>query len=452
MLMPPHNLPQQVLLVYCLGGVVFWAARSMTPINQAFLGFTASALLPVALWMLAQGDMSHAIMAMMLFVFIAALAFLANNFSREFRETFALRYDNTELVKELQHEVQQHKQTENIARLENRILAMILRNDPLQHILNELNHGIESIFPHTMSSILLLDANGKHLHLGSAPSLPDTYNAAIEGVRIGPAKGSCGTAAYHNRQVIVSDIATNPLWENYRDLALSHGLRACWSLPIRGKKKNVLGTFALYHPKPHQPEPREINTLESFSNLASLTIEYYQMQEELKHLANHDTLTGLPNRTLLKDRLQQTIAKAQRKHVPFALLFIDLNGFKKINDNYGHDAGDAVLKEIGKRLRKNIRGEDTVARYGGDEFILLLTDTDNHQAIEHVCRKLIHAIRHPIREGQNLHHVGAAIGIAIYPEHASSAEKLIQLADEAMYRAKQQHDCAYCFCSPRPEA
>jgi CheY-like chemotaxis protein len=124
-----------------------------------------------------------------------------------------------------------------------------------------------------MASVLLLDEAGEHLMHGAAPSLPAAYNEAINGVEIGPNVGSCGTAAFLGQPVYVADIAKSPLWKDFRDLALAHGLRACWSTPIRGRDGKVLGTFAIYHPTPRAPAPEEVECVRAISEVAAEAIE-----------------------------------------------------------------------------------------------------------------------------------------------------------------------------------
>ena len=138
----------------------------------------------------------------------------------------------------------------NLAYGQNRILELIAGGAPL----TELLLFIEKEVPELLCSVLLLDADGLHLRHGAAPNLPPDYCRMIDGAAIGPKAGSCGTAAYRNAQVVVSDIETDPLWEDYRDLVKPHGLRACWSTPILGPFGKVLGTFAMYFREPRMPE------------------------------------------------------------------------------------------------------------------------------------------------------------------------------------------------------
>ena len=167
--------------------------------------------------------------------------------------------------------------------------------------------------------------------------------------------------------------------------------------------------------------------------------------EQFRHLAHHDTLTGLPNRRLLGDRAEQALALARRSGHRVALLLLDLDDFKIINDTDGHSAGDAVLLAIAQRLRGLVRGIDTVARLGGDEFVVLLQEMAHPGDAVRVAEKVIAAIREPVEAGERQYLLGASVGIAHFPDHAANMEGLMQKADIAMYCAKQAGGAAYRF-------
>jgi PAS domain S-box-containing protein len=161
-----------------------------------------------------------------------------------------------------------------------RLLEMIARGTPLAIVLDALCRLVDELSERSLSSILLLDSDGQRLRHGAAPNLPKSYTDAIDGAVIGPAAGSCGTAAYRNEPVIVSDIARDPLWAEYRDLALPHGLRACWSTPVLASDARVLGTFAIYFREVRSPTLQEHNIVEQVTNLASVAIERTRAEDE----------------------------------------------------------------------------------------------------------------------------------------------------------------------------
>ncbi len=162
-----------------------------------------------------------------------------------------------------------------------------------------------------------------------------------------------------------------------------------------------------------------------------------ELERQLSHSARHDHLTGLANRVLLHDRIEQALARMQRRGNPLALLYLDLDRFKPINDRYGHETGDRVLREVARRLRQVVRDSDTVCRYGGDEFIILIDDLQHESDAENIALKLLALLRQPMEIDGQAMLVDASIGIALAPRDGSTPDQLIGQADHAMYRAKQ---------------
>jgi PAS domain S-box-containing protein len=169
-----------------------------------------------------------------------------------------------------------------ILRCQNQVLELVARNVPLRQTLDVLVERIEQLTPDMLGSILLLDPDGVHVRHGSAPSLPAGYVRAIDGQQIGPRAGSCGTAAFRGEPVIVEDIAVDPLWEPYRDAALAHGLRACWSTPIFDGQRRVLGTFALYFRTPRSPTTRHLHLIDVTTSTAAIAIVHHRDGEDAR--------------------------------------------------------------------------------------------------------------------------------------------------------------------------
>jgi PAS domain S-box-containing protein len=170
-------------------------------------------------------------------------------------------------------DISNRKRRESLLAGENEVLGMVAKGDSLADILDKLCLLVEEQSTGVIASILLMDPNGKQLRHGGAPNLPKTYTEAIDGAFIGPAVGSCGTAAFRAEQVIVSDIATDPLWADFRELALTHSLRACWSTPIFSSEGKVIGTFAMYYREPRTPTAREQETIKHITHLAGIAIQ-----------------------------------------------------------------------------------------------------------------------------------------------------------------------------------
>ena len=336
----------------------------------------------------------------------------------------------------------------------NRTLEHLASEDSLASILESIVRGIEQLNPTMICSILLLTGDGKHLSKGVAPSLPDFYNVALDGIEIGMGVGSCGTAAFTGERVIVGDIATHPYWAPYKELAAKAGLGACWSQPIFSASGQVLGTFAIYHHEVCTPTKYDISLIEQSARLVSLTIARKAAENEIQSLAFYDPLTHLPNRRLLLDRLRQALASSARSGREGALLFIDLDNFKTLNDTLGHDIGDLLLQQVAERLTSCVREGDTVARLGGDEFVVMLEDLSEHDLeaaaqAEVIGEKILATLNQFYHLGTHEHHSTPSIGITLFNDHERDIEELLKQADIAMYQAKKSGRNAMRFFDPQ---
>lgn len=460
------------------------------------------------------------------------------------------------------------KRAEQRERARTHVLELLAGGAPLPEILDALVLGVEAVNPEMRCSVLLLDIDGTRLLHGAAPSLPDFYNAAVHGLEIGPAVGSCGTAAYKAERVIVEDVQTHPYWAPYREIARQANLGACWSQPILSADGSVLGTFAIYHRERYRPTAAHLELIEESAALAAIAIDHSRAREALRiseerhrllaenatdviwtmnlygrltyvspsveklrgytvaqvmrqsldefltpesaatahevlvhaiaavrsgrpfpafrgeleqpcadgstvwtevttsgiynangdfigilgvsrdiserkeaearisHLAHYDSLTNLPNRTLFGDRLQHALAQAGRDDSRVALMFIDLDHFKPINDSFGHAVGDLLLKEAAHRMQACLRAVDTVARIGGDEFVVLLPTVGCADDALLVAEKIRHALAEPFTLSGATMDISSSIGVAMFPEHGDDATMLARNADIAMYCAK----------------
>jgi len=176
-------------------------------------------------------------------------------------------------------------------------------------------------------------------------------------------------------------------------------------------------------------------------------------QEKIQHLAHHDSLTGLPNRNLYIERVERAIIRAQRSDKSLALMFVDLDKFKPVNDKLGHEAGDTVLKTVANRMAGCVRTSDTVARFGGDEFVAILENLDRWENAEVVAKKIIKILMAPIDvSGGRSATIGASIGISIFPKDGTTIDELARAADEAMYAVKETGRNNFKFYSLPPPA
>lgn len=590
------------------------------------------------------------------------------------------------------HDISEIKQHERLEEIRLRIFELLAHGGQLTEVLDLVVNYVENARPDFLGSIMLSDADGKHLISANAPSLPAEYIAAINGIEIGDAVGSCGTAAWCGETVVVEDVRTHPYWADYRHLALKAGLQACWSEPIQDSTGHVLGIFGIYLRQPGRPSAADMEFVRQASHLAAIAIErkragemlweserkyrtlvedspdlfirydrdcrriyvsdaYQPMyglppsavlgkrpteawgsprmspeefedrikevmetgrhaeieidlydadgeyichsmravpefdregniisvlsitrdvseakraekalhlhEQELRslventpdtiarydrdcrriyanpkmlsdlgasldealnkkpselpggesafdyeqrirqvlaegqsidfeltwkagdnkqvvsyirltpefgidgqvisvlavgrditeideyrqsihHLAFYDTLTDLPNRSLLSDRITQTIADASWHGHLFGLMLLDLDRFKEVNDTLGHGVGDALLREAAGRLLGCVRIYDTVARLGGDEFAILLPQVRDSGDLALVAQKIIEAFQQPFQISGKELFISASIGIALYPSDSAEIDALFKYADSAMYHAKKK--------------
>lgn len=344
-----------------------------------------------------------------------------------------------------QHATRTDEQAD-IDHLQRDVLEAVALGRPLAAVMDLLCRAVEALAPEVICSVLAVDEDGR-VHPLAAPSLPTTFSGALEGFMIGPQAGSCGTAAWRRQPVEVTDIANDPLWADFRELALPHGLHACWSTPILLGVDQVVATFALYYREPRGAAPFHRRMVQACAQLCQIAFMHDRHQREIERLAYFDGVTGLPNRTLLADRARQTLMQASRTEAPAALLLLDIDRFKTVNDSLGHAVGDQVLKHISERLLGALRDSDTLARLGGDEFVALLPGCSADDAM-HVAGKLRAVLEAPIPLAGSHARVQmtASIGVCAYPRDGLDLDQLLKNADIAMYEAKRAgRDCARFF-------
>ncbi|HKP39184.1 MAG TPA: GAF domain-containing protein [Pyrinomonadaceae bacterium] len=240
---------------------------------------------------------------------------------------------------------------------QSRILQMIAANKPLSETLSSLVKLIEAQSPGMLCSVLLLSDDGNHVLHGAAPSLSDDYVKAIDGAPIGPKEGSCGTAMYRGEPVIVVDILTDPLWENYRDLAAAAALRACWSTPILSSRGKVLGSFAMYYRSPRKPSGDESRLTEVATRIAGLAIERQAAREALartqSELAEAETMSEAAASVL--DQIEQPLTAIINNAENCLQMLSEGPGKTALRDGLQSIAGDGrrALEAIGRIRSQN---------------------------------------------------------------------------------------------------
>ena len=329
----------------------------------------------------------------------------------------------------------------------NDVLELVARNAPLEVILERLMGLIATQQPEAVCSVSLLE--GDHLRLRAAQSsLTRALRSALRRLPLGPDGGPVGLAASTAEAVMMPDLnslETNDLdglpllpihWEAGRQIALERGFRACWAFPVLGAGGQVLGVIASHRSKTGNPDFLQGSLYHTVTSLAAIALENRNLTERIRAQARTDALTGLPNRLALEDRLAQAILEAGQRGSELALLWVDLDGFKTVNDTLGHAVGDGLLRAITDRMLLGIGSGDTLARIGGDEFALVHSLAKGPEDAARLAERLLESFRAPIQvQGRELFVTGS-IGIALFPQDGQDALSLQRHADLAMYRAK----------------
>lgn len=334
---------------------------------------------------------------------------------------------------ELQSRTLELEQERELLSSTSQVLAMIASGADLGEVLTAVARAMERRDPEVLCSILLRE--GPLLRDGAGPSLPASYRSAIDGITWGPGVGCCGEAAYTGRSAVAVDIDQDPRWAPFLELTRAAGLRACWSTPILDGIGQVLGTFGLYFHEPRTPRAEHWALAQQWSDLAGLAIMRTRERAQVQTAASTDALTGLPNRTALLAACADALADPPQDG-PVALLFIDLDRFKVLNDSLGHAIGDEYLREIATRLRATAGSAFLLARFGGDEFVLLASGAATRAEVLAVGQRLVESARQSVTLGHREVALSLSIGIAFATEPGQSALSLLRNADAALYRAK----------------
>jgi diguanylate cyclase (GGDEF)-like protein/PAS domain S-box-containing protein len=311
-----------------------------------------------------------------------------------------------------------------------------------RHMLEDSLQHAGRVFDNARNAMLVLDADHRVLALNRA--FTDLSGLQAEHIvgKPAPVLFEAGDARAEARNDASAQPSLRDVWQLSADAGHWEGELAV----ARGDGQNAPVWVALTAIR------GPTGTVNSYVVVLTDITERKAVEQRARHQAEHDGLTGLPNRVLFLDRLQQALAKVRRQHGRFALMFLDLDNFKSINDTHGHHAGDAVLQQVGLRLTQCVRAVDTVSRLGGDEFVVLLADVGGVDQAAHVAGTIMHALAQPMHaSGQELM-LTVSIGIAIAPADGDDVDALLRHADAAMYHAKQNGRSAFQFFSPAMNA
>jgi diguanylate cyclase (GGDEF)-like protein/PAS domain S-box-containing protein len=354
--------------------------------------------------------------------------------------------DGRKLVWGIIEDISAKQQVQQQDTARNLVLEMLAKDVPPETVLLQIISDVEKSQPGVYCSILVLDPDKAHFSVAAAPRIPSCLNEVVDSLVVGHGVVSCGDAVATGQNSFANNMETHPNWEWARDLVEKSGFKSCWSHPVFSSKGDIQGTFASYRCEHHTPTPEEITAIDMAANLVSIVLERKQLTEQIQHLALYDFLTGLPNRYLLIDRIRTAMSVSKRSMRYGALLFMDLDSLKELNDEYGHPVGDLLLIETAKRLQLCVRDSDTVARFGGDEFVIVLSnlDADREQSLVQmtiVVKKILAslAVKYEIPvEGRFIEYFSTvSVGCKLFIDEQESPDDILKLADMSMYRAKK---------------
>jgi diguanylate cyclase (GGDEF)-like protein len=315
-----------------------------------------------------------------------------------------------------------------------RVFVALAHGNELADVLGQVAGYIDASGRGMRAAVMLLDESGSRLKAIAAPSLPEVM---VLGEIDLTSQGSCCAVAALRGERVVCEQPCRKEGATCAVFASRPDLQACWSHPIEASSGRTLGVVTVYLQKSGEPQSSDVELLQEAANLCAIAIERKHIEQQMQRHASYDSLTGLPNRRLFGQRLRQELMRSERLGEGVALLFVDLDHFKEVNDSLGHEVGDRLLVEAANRLRECVRESDTVARLGGDEFVVILTQVEDVSALGHLAQGMVDRLAQPFLLDAQPVYVSASVGVAGYPLDARDAEGLIRCADQAMYAAKQ---------------
>jgi diguanylate cyclase (GGDEF)-like protein/PAS domain S-box-containing protein len=377
-------------------------------------------------------------------VWLGSELFATLSFSGPFDSPRAFSHSDRELIElmarsigrvVLEHRIQSERdRLQSLEKNRNRVLEMVAENESITTILDEVVRLVEAQCPGALCSLLLL--KDEMLTWAAAPGFPRDGLRLLKPFRVLRDTAGLAVAEVARRTVFWDDVRGCPFWADRAHLAAQLGIESCRSTPILSADGMLLGMLALHYRAGQARDESDAELLQAASRLAARALEQRGFTERLEFQARHDSLTGLPNRWYFMELLEAALLDASERSGSLAVLFVDLDRFKQINDILGHAMGDRLLKEVGQRLKRLLTEDDLAGRMGGDEFTIVLTRQPDEQAAVLASREFLNAFRAPHQIEDNELFVTASIGVALFPRHGQTVAELLRNADMAMYHAK----------------
>ncbi len=346
-------------------------------------------------------------------------------------------------------DISERKQAEQLLAAERQVLELIASDASLQVVLDALCNRVESLISDCFAAVLLLQPDNGHLVLGAAPSLRRTCRDVGQNCPDNPAVCACAAAIRTGKQIIAEHIDGSDQWQDCRDFASALGLKTAWSTPIVSPGKEVLGTLSLYFRQGRRPNRFDKDVIEHACRQAAIAIDRNRAMDSLHRLATVDTLTGLNNRSRFLDQGEAEITRARRLGRSVAVLMLDVDHFKRINDTHGHGAGDVALKIVAAIIARELRAIDICGRLGGEEFAVMLPETDGQGAMQ-AAERLRQAVAQEkvrVAEGVELN-ITVSIGATILAPQDANIDHLLARADGALYEAKRSGRNLALYAAP----
>ncbi|MDY7578870.1 EAL domain-containing protein [Herbaspirillum sp. RTI4] len=344
-------------------------------------------------------------------------------------------------------DISARKRSEILQATQNKILHMVMAGEDMTITLRKITEFSDSQIPSSMSIVMLLNASHSHFTEIISTSLSEHSTEMIRALPILHGSGASGEVVRTLKPYAIEDWSADDSAKTLHALFPDSTYRASSAWPIFGKDGQILGVFTILFKQSGIAGSECMALASAVADLASIAIENRNTEERILHLAHYDKLTGLPNRFLCLQHIANALTHAEHRNGKVAVFLLDMDRFKNINDTFGHETGEAVLKTIATRFRSVLRELDILSRVGGDEFVVLIDDYEDPLQLSEIAQKLLREARRPFGIGEHEFMLSVSIGIATYPEDGGDSQTLIKSADIAMYRAKHTGKDDYRFYS-----